>query len=1513
MGQPPSRHASTKDDQDSATPGAEAFASRDDICATQDDGSTTSAVNYNNRQTPSYAQSQYETVVRRQRIRSGSNPLKIPHRLLYPPVRHHPYLVVQDDSTPTTPSVGGEDELPRSRLDLQQHNESAPPARVFHDWEFSGWGSMSFESITDEEVRRARAERELKRQQAGEGSLGAWLGSGVAGVAVAGSPLYAFPALVSVAGVYSPISLFVATLLLSLWRPIMVELGQVIPLDGGNYVYLLNATSKSVAIVGAALTLLDDIATSIVSAGTAASYIAAEVGRQDAATAVWLTIILLIGLTLFGLAGIRGNAETTVVTLVFHLLTVAMVVVAAIVQWSRSGNQVISSNWNEYAPGSASPIWKQLFLGVCVAFLGVTGIESAPDYRSSVREGAYPTVLKSLQWIAISINAPLMLVTFGVLPMSQILGNQSVVRTVADVSAGKWLRIWTSIDSVIILGSTVLTGLISSNSLVVKLAGDSVLPSLFAKRLAKTGAPFVALTFFGVASIVIYASTGCDLAIMSSIFAIVFLSIMCMFPITCLLLSYYRPRLPRPVSPASLSSSSTFSLSIFVLVLSLVLIIGNVVASPIILAYLVAYTVVLTVIMTCVSRRNKLLQILFWTVEQTRWTRGKKGLREVIAKSIKVTRTGPVVLFVDGDEIHRLAEMLIYVKQNEETNLVKVVHCFKTAEEIPSELEANCKILDEAFPSITVDLVFIQTDEFSPLIVDAYASRLGIDNSKCLMGSLSCQSRFSLKEFGGVRVVAGCDFGIGSSSRLSSITDFESRAGGRETRDELVRQVTPLRERRLETRSMATTAHVNRSNLRASFDSSDPIVRAEAVRFRAEQERLERQQRERKAVKLGLLKWWKQFTRKHGWSRPSTSSVTHPKTPLTASNPTTTAAKYQVPGRGLQRGQSGKDKVFGVSPQQSLKYASVAIRLVASDGKPYVYGYVPIVVAKCGMWLKENATHTQGIFRVSGSNKRINQLQTLFDSPPTYGRDLDWNGYSVHDAASVLRRYLNQMPEPVIPAELYLDFTAVLQRNLPEHEAVDEYKKLIGLLPAPSRYLLLYLLDFLAVFVRYSTFNLMTASNLATVFQPGLVSTRRESGNGEVHGAGGTALLGFPGFGADGQIVDSRRGSQPAWVQKPSTSTTTAADETNAVGGVGGGGASQKAREGAGEHGKGKEVLEFLIEQQSHFMLGLQPPIKEAAATTTSGSEGKNKSTSTKRRVNKREQDNEETSGGHKDAAEDSGYGQSSPSESGRLTQMVSRTTTEGGGSNLGVPSVLNALPPATRLASLSPGELVASTSSGRPNPPSLAAELAAIGGTGSSSPSTGLMRKGSEKSVERRRLRKNQEESKNASGAGVRRSKTVPSRGSSRSSTPAVPSTEGTSTPPGLADSPRKGSPNPNAPTTLKPTRSMRKHHHLKSDLPTVPASPDRSAVAQRSSAKRDDSSSTMHTARTSASTGADPPVPAANLLERSTSTKSRGGRSKVKADKSTSSPKPDSPSPPGGGGPVETLTKGGPLLQPK
>ena len=45
--------------------------------------------------------------------------------------------------------------------------------------------------------------------------------------------------------------------------------------------------------------------------------------------------------------------------------------------------------------------------------------------------------------------------------------------------------------------------------------------------------------------------------------------------------------------------------------------------------------------------------------------------------------------------------------------------------------------------------------------------------------------------------------------------------------------------------------------------------------------------------------------------------------------------------------------IFGIPLQTSVRYANVAISLQDADGHSYVYGYVPIVVAKCGVFLKE--------------------------------------------------------------------------------------------------------------------------------------------------------------------------------------------------------------------------------------------------------------------------------------------------------------------------------------------------------------------------------------------------------------------------------------------------------------------------------------------------------------------------------------------------------------------------------
>lgn len=110
----------------------------------------------------------------------------------------------------------------------------------------------------------------------------------------------------------------------------------------------------------------------------------------------------------------------------------------------------------------------------------------------------------------------------------------------------------------------------------------------------------------------------------------------------------------------------------------------------------------------------------------------------------------------------------------------------------------------------------------------------------------------------------------------------------------------------------------------------------------------------------------------------------------------------------------------------------------------------------------------------------------------------------MHDAANVLRRYLNQLPEPIVPLEFYERFREPLRiyqeqaaqgekqateaATFDHAKAVETYQRLIVELPPLNKQLLLYILDLLAVFASKSEQNRMTSANLSAIFQPGMLS-----------------------------------------------------------------------------------------------------------------------------------------------------------------------------------------------------------------------------------------------------------------------------------------------------------------------------------------------------------------------------------------------------------------------------------------
>uniref|UniRef100_A0A672IF51 Rho GTPase-activating protein 6-like n=1 Tax=Salarias fasciatus TaxID=181472 RepID=A0A672IF51_SALFA len=172
-----------------------------------------------------------------------------------------------------------------------------------------------------------------------------------------------------------------------------------------------------------------------------------------------------------------------------------------------------------------------------------------------------------------------------------------------------------------------------------------------------------------------------------------------------------------------------------------------------------------------------------------------------------------------------------------------------------------------------------------------------------------------------------------------------------------------------------------------------------------------------------------------------------------------------------------------------------------------IYRQVPRVVERCCSHIENHGLQTVGIFRVGSSKKRVRQLREDFDVGVDVQLDEE---HSVHDVAALLKEFLRDMPDPLLPRELY---PAFLHANLLRGADQLQYlQRLLYLLPPCNCDTLLRLLGLLHTVQSFAqdsvgtndeeiTGNKMTAANLAVIFGPNLLQ-RERGGDGSPHAMG---------------------------------------------------------------------------------------------------------------------------------------------------------------------------------------------------------------------------------------------------------------------------------------------------------------------------------------------------------------------------------------------------------------------------
>uniref|UniRef100_UPI003AABD991 rho GTPase-activating protein 40 n=1 Tax=Centroberyx gerrardi TaxID=166262 RepID=UPI003AABD991 len=181
----------------------------------------------------------------------------------------------------------------------------------------------------------------------------------------------------------------------------------------------------------------------------------------------------------------------------------------------------------------------------------------------------------------------------------------------------------------------------------------------------------------------------------------------------------------------------------------------------------------------------------------------------------------------------------------------------------------------------------------------------------------------------------------------------------------------------------------------------------------------------------------------------------------------------------VKRHKSGKRKI----PESALFGVPLAT-LLENDQKVKPNSTTPLFLQALLSFLEKKGVDSEGILRVPGSQSRIKLLQQNLETN-FYSGAVSWDEVSPNDAAALLKKFIRELPAPLLTAEHLNTFSAV--RDISElKQKLHMLNLLILLLPEPNRNTLKALLEFLSKVVSREKRNRMNLWAVATIMAPNL-------------------------------------------------------------------------------------------------------------------------------------------------------------------------------------------------------------------------------------------------------------------------------------------------------------------------------------------------------------------------------------------------------------------------------------------
>lgn len=351
-------------------------------------------------------------------------------------------------------------------------------------------------------------------------------------------------------------------------------------------------------------------------------------------------------------------------------------------------------------------------------------------------------------WVAVMIINPLTaLLAVMIMPLSDATHHtDAFLSFMGKTTSGNWLAVVVSFDAALVLSGAVLTSFVGVSGLLKRMTLDRIFPQFLLKENAKGSSPRILITFFILCLSILFITEG-ELGPLAGVYTISFLSVMVFFGLGNFLLKIKRARLPRP----EYAHPVIVGLAILGILIALY---GNVKLHPDYLVVFLQYFVPSILIIYLFLRRKAVIKYLLLYVNNFFNSIRKASIfsRLHLTKEMRRLNKQAFVFFTKGDDIATLNKVIIYVKENEITQRLKIVTVLKKEQSLNETFVRDFEALDRAYPDIKIEYIQEQ-GEFGPEIINRLSAEWNIPQNFMFIGSPGDHFPHRLEDLGGVRLI----------------------------------------------------------------------------------------------------------------------------------------------------------------------------------------------------------------------------------------------------------------------------------------------------------------------------------------------------------------------------------------------------------------------------------------------------------------------------------------------------------------------------------------------------------------------------------------------------------------------------------------------------------------------------------------------------------------------------------------------------------------------------------------